>query len=929
MKSTTKTLVCILCFLSGLMAVNAQSQVPAASELRCEYLKDPLGIDMLKPDLAWVIKLPVSSNQKNVHQTGYRVLVASSPALLNKNMGDIWDSKKITSSNSTHVPFGQTNPGKSLTSGMHCYWKVKIWTKSGNGKEVASAWSETARWTMGLLSATDWKAKWIGLNGDGEIKDTATEHRRLAARMLRKEFGIPKKIKQAFAYVCGVGFFDLYMNGKLVSDQLLNPALTGYTSRLLYVTFDVTKDLQQGKNAIGVMLGNGRFFAPRKKVPVYMHNYGYPRLLLQLKVVYESGEVETIVSDETWKATANGPVRANNEYDGEEYDARMEMPGWAAAGFKDQQWQQAQLMEAPGGKLQAQVMEPIRITEVIKPKRILQPKPGIWMVDFGQSFYGSVRLKVKGGKGTTVKMHSSFNILPDGTLKYQNDRSALNMDIYTLKGEGVESWYPRFKGNATRWVQVEGFPGTPAAENFEGLVIHTDFDKTGTFSSSNELLNRVYLNARWGTRMQNRSLPMEPDRDERMPWSGHPSKTSESEAWAFNVARFYDHFLHNYREHQGTDGSLQEILPPYWTFNGKGILWPSVATIIPDWFYSFYGDRRILEDNFDMMNRFVRFTVKAYLKPDFTTDRCDYGDWVNAIKMGGSGEETPKALLGTAYIYNNCRLVQRAATILGKKEDEMYFKDLADKIRPAFNNRFLDKNSGVYQSGSQCAYVLPLAFGLVPEESREKVIDNLVRDIMETRKGHTSVGLIGMQWQMQVLTNIGHPEVAYTIATRTDLPSWGYMISKGATTSWELWNSDTTGPGMNGESQKILSGNFEAWCYQTLGGINYDPEQPGFKHIVLNPKPVGELTFVNASFKSLYGTISSNWKRKGDDFDWHVTIPPNTTATVHIPTSQKESIRIDGRPPAPGMYTKPASASVNDGIVVELGSGTYNIRSKK
>ncbi|MGN6492426.1 MAG: family 78 glycoside hydrolase catalytic domain, partial [Agriterribacter sp.] len=447
----------LILLLSSVFTAQAQNASPAAVDLRCEYLKDPLGIDITQPDLSWKIKEPAGSTQKNIRQTAYRVLVASSPELLKKDVGDIWDSKKVVSDNSTHVIFGKNSEGKAagiLQSEMRCYWKVKLWTVSDQGRETASGWSQPALWTMGLLNENNWKAKWIGLSGDDEIKDTVTEHRRLAARMLRKEFGVPKKIKQAVAYVCGVGFFDLYVNGKLASDQLLNPALTGYTHRLLYVTFDVTRQLKQGNNALGVMLGNGRFFAPRKKVPVYMHNYGYPRLLLQLHITYDNGTVETVVSDESWKATSQGPVRANNEYDGEEYDARMEMPGWAAAGFNDQQWQKAQLMESPGGKLEAQVMEPIRITEVLRPKRILQPKPGIWMVDFGQSFYGSVRIKVKGKKGTEVKMHSSFNVLPDGTLKYQNDRSALNTDIYTLKGEGLETWHPRFKGNATRWVQV-------------------------------------------------------------------------------------------------------------------------------------------------------------------------------------------------------------------------------------------------------------------------------------------------------------------------------------------------------------------------------------------------------------------------------------------------------------------------------------------
>lgn len=919
-KNILITVACILLNAGLLVAQQIKTtSTPAAYELRCEYLNNPLGIDKQTPHLGWLITAK-DITLRNIKQSAYQVLVASSPTLLEKNIGDLWDSKKIVSNNSTHIIYD----GKNLSSEQACYWKVKIWTTIGDAKEHVSSWSKPSKWSMGLLAQNEWKAKWIGLNGNDEITDTVTEHRRLSARVLRKEFKINKKISKAYAYICGVGFYDMYVNGKLVSDQLMNPALSGYNKRLLYSCFDLTQQIKSGGNALGIVLGNGRFFAPRKKVPVPMHNYGFPRALLQLHIQYTDGTKETIITDETWKGTKDGPIRANNEYDGEEYDARMEMPGWCNSGFNDSKWKAAEILETPGGVMENQLVEPIRITEVLKPKKMLQPKPGVWMIDFGQAFYGSVRIKVSGPRGTVVKMHSSFNVLPDGTLKYQNDRSALNMDIYTLKGSGIETWHPRFKGNATRWVQVEGFPGTPTLNNFEGLVTHTDFETTGTFQSSNTLLNRIYLNAHWGTRMQNRSLPMEPDRDERMPWSGHPSKTSESEGWAFNVFNFYDHFLHNYREHQAEDGSVQEILPPYWTFNSKGILWPSVTTVIPDWMYSFYGDIRILQSNYNMMKGFVDFTTKTYLKPDYTTDKCDYGDWVNALNMGGSGPETPKGLLGTAYLYNNCRLVERAARLLGKKEDETYFKNLADKIYTAFNSRFLDKNTGVYESGSQCAYVLPLAFGLVPEEAKEKVIANLVKDIMETRKGHTSVGLIGMQWQMQVLTNIGRPDVAYTIATRTDLPSWGYMVSKGGTTSWELWNSDTTGPGMNGESQKILSGNFEAWCYQTLGGINYDTEKPGFSHIILKPEPVGDLTEVSSSFKSLYGIIKSSWKRNNKNINWSFSIPPNTEASVYLPFEDSKNITLNGKSLDLNQYDTYKDAKTGR-TVLKLGSGHYNI----
>ncbi|MFV1967493.1 MAG: family 78 glycoside hydrolase catalytic domain [Pirellulaceae bacterium] len=794
-------------------------------------------------------------------------------------------------------------------------------------KSTAEGWQTAAFGGTGWVAAMElgkagiapwgipWKDRW------------QSEHRRLPGRYLRREFQTAngKTIRRATAYVCGLGFFDLYVNGRLIGDQLMNPALTGYDRRALYVTFDVTDAMHSGSNVIGAVLGNGRFFAPRRQNPVPMHSYGQPRMIGQVHMEYNDGSEQTMVTDESWKVTSNGPLRASNEFDGEEYDARMEMAGWSASQFDDSEWQPAQIVTSPGGQLEAQMMEPIRVTEVLKPVKLLQPKPGIWMVDFGQAFYGVVRLKVAGPAGTRVTMRTSFNVLPEGTLNYINDRSARNTDVYTLKGEGVEIWHPRFRGNATRWVQVEGFPGTPAKDNFAGLVTHTDHEPVGEFACSNELVNKVYLNARWGTRLQNRSVPMEPDRDERMPWSGHPAKTSESEGWAFNVARFYEHFLHNYRAHQAADGSLQEILPPYWLFNSKDIIWPSVVTIIPDWYYNFYGDDRLLRDNFDMMKRFVLYHEKTNLKSDDTMDHCNYGDWVDTASIGANSRNfgaTSRPLMGTAYLYNNCRIVERAARILGKREDQRYLRKLADRIHAGFNRRFFDAKTGTYESATQCSSVLPLAFGLVPEAHRQRIVDHLTRDVMVTHQGHTSVGLIGTQWQMQVLTDIGRPEVAYRIATRTERPSWGYMISKGATTSWERWDTDTQDGGMNGESQKILSGNFEAWCYQTLGGINYDRSRPGFKHIILRPRPVGDLTWARASHVSVYGKIVSDWKLADGRIHWRVVVPPNTAATAYIPTTSPDLVRESDKPidELPGIQVLESQSRA---ARVTLGSGTY------
>jgi alpha-L-rhamnosidase len=644
---------------------------------------------------------------------------------------------------------------------------------------------------------------------------------------------------------------------------------------------------------------------------------------------YDDGSEQVLVSDGSWKLTTDGPIRSSSEFDGEEYDARKEMSGWAAPGFEDASWKPAQLVAPPAGKLETQMIEPIRVTEILAPQQIIEAKPGIWMVDFGQAFYGVVRLKTSGPAGTRVSIRTSFNVLPDGTLNFLNDRSALNTDVYTLRGQSVEEWHPRFRGNATRWAQVEGFPGTPTKDNFAGLVTHTDHQRVGEFICSNPIISRAYENARWGTRLQNRSVPMEPDRDERMPWSGHPAKTSESEGWVFNVARFYDHFLHNYRVHQGDDGSLQEILPPYWTFNSKDIIWPSVATIIPDWYYSFYGDDRLIRDNYEMMKRFVLYHERTNLKPDGTLDFCTYGDWVDAASIGGNSRNagaTSRPLMGTAYFYRNCRIVERAARLIGKPEDERYFRDLAERVYSGFQLRFFDAATSTYESATQCSFVLPLAFGLVPEGNREAVVQNLVHDITVTHQGHTSVGLIGMQWQMQVLTDIGHPEIAYQIAQQTTQPSWGYMISKGATTSWERWDTDTQDGGMNGESQKILSGNLEAWCYQTLAGINYDPEQAGFRHVILRPHPVGDLTSVSAVHLSRYGGIQSHWQCTADSFTWYVKVPPNTTATVYVPTTEVASVRESGKPAAESPCIK-FLRNERDRAVYQVLSGSYKFES--
>ncbi len=752
--------------------------------------------------------------------------------------------------------------------------------------------------------------------------------RRLAARYLRREFAVEKKVARATAYVCGLGFFDLFLNGVRISDDVMDPALSDYHKAAYYVTFDATDQLRTGSNAIAVTLGNGRFYAPRGIIPFPTQGYDTPKLLLQLDVEYTDGTSELIVSDPAWKISTNGPIQANNEYDGEEYDARLEMPGWRLAGFDDTQWEPAQVVTAPGGILKSQMIEPMRTTQIIYPVGITNPSPGTYLVDFGQNFYGSVRLKAKGPRGTQVRLTSAYSLKPDGTLKTADNRSARCTDVYTFKGQGREFWNPRFKGQGFRRVQVTGFPGKPTVDNFEGLVIHTDANPVGEFQCSNDLINRIHQAMRWGMRMFLRSAPLDPDRDERQAWTGDPAKDAESEGFNWNVAPFYTKWMDDVQQSQRADGTLPDVAM-YWVM-GAGVEWPSVFTIIPDWFMDFYGDRRLAETHYAAMKTWVLAMQHRYQLPDGTLPETSYGDWCDAFTMDGKVSDkglTPRNLVSTAYQYHNCRILQRLAKTMGQAEDERAFTAMADHLKTAFNAKFLDSQTHVYLGGTQCGYVLPLAFGLVPDDQRAAVITNLVDDITVKHNGHLTVGLIGMQWLMQTLNEIGRPDVAWIIATQTTRPSWGYMLGKGATTIWERWDYDTRGPGMNSEALLIQAGNLDAWFYQTLAGINYDREQPGFKHIIIKPTLAGDLTWVNAHFDSTFGRITSNWRKAGSLLTLEVTIPANTTAMVYVPTTNADSVTESGNP-----ATRAEGVSFlrmeNNAAVYSVGSGTYRLQSR-
>ena len=793
--------------------------------------------------------------------------------------------------------------------------------------------TEAPDWNKTEFHDSDWgAAKVLGNYGMAPWGEAGWAERSvLPARMLRKEFNVAGQVKRATLYISGLGLSEAYVNGAKVGDDVLVPALSDYDKRVFYLTYDVGKRLTPGANALGVILGNGRYFAPRHKVPTFTRTFGYPRLLLQLEIEYDGGRMERVVSDASWKLTAQGPIRANNEYDGEIYDARQEMEDWSSPGFNDRAWQEAQVVKGPGGVLAAQMIEPIRVNETLKPIAINEVHPGVYIYDMGQNMVGWCRLTVSGPRGTQISLRHAERLRPDGTLYLDNLRSALVTDVYTLKGAGTEVYEPRFTYHGFRYVEVKGFPGKPDLSALEGREVHDAVEQHADFTSSNSLLNQIYKSAVWGTKDNYRSMPTDcPQRDERQGWLGDRSAESRGEPYMFDVGALYAKWVDDIADSQDAKGRVSDVSPAYWPFRNENVTWPSSFIIVPDHLYDQYGDLQPIERHYEEMKKWVAH-MQTFLKDDLMP-RDVYGDWCvppespELIHSNDPARRTEGPVLGTTYFYHLLRLMARFATLLGKPHDADEFNQLAEKIVVAFNKTYFHESTARFSNGSQTSSVLPLAFGMVEEADRQRVAEALVQKIVDQSKGHTGTGLIGGQFLMQVLSANRHPDVAYGIAAQKAYPSWGYMVSQGATTIWELWNGDTANPAMNSGNHLMLVGDLVTWMYENLAGIRPDPAQPGFKHIVMHPTPVGDLTFVKASHKSPYGEIASDWKREGEGFAWSVTVPVNTSATVYLPAADASSVRESDRPAgeAPGIrYLRMESGTA----VYEIGSGSYHFSS--
>ncbi len=886
--------------------------------LRCEYKVNPLGVDIEQPRFSWNL----SSSSRGVVQTAYEVFVASSAEKLAENTADVWDSKKVASDKSIHIYYD----GSKLESNKKYYWKVKVWDQNGHVHE-----SEPTFWTSGLFNESDWKANWIGLDKAIGDDDPDASHRILSARMLRHEFEVEKKIESATAFISGMGLFEFYVNGEKIGDQVLAPGLTEYNKRTFYMTFDVTNNLHSDKNAIGVILGNGRYFAPRGDVPTYTKTYGFPKLICQLELVYEDGATRTIITDESWKLTTNGPIRKNNEFDGEYYDARMEMGGWNKPGYDDSDWMNATLVDKPGEKLVAQPNEAIKIMEEVNPIAVNGIKSGEFIFDMGQNMVGWVELFVKGKKGDKVTLRFAETLNDDGSLFLDNIRSAEVTDTYILKGDGKERWEPKFTYHGFRFVEMTGYPGEPTLSSIKGKVVHDAVEVTGSFSCSNPLINSIYKNAYWGIRGNYRSMPTDcPQRDERQGWLGDRSAECTGESYIFNISKLYNKWVTDMKDAQLESGSIPDVAPSYWPIYSDNTTWPGTFLFAPDMLYTQYGDLRTIETNYPHMQKWI--THMSQFINNGIMPKDTYGDWcvppedITLIHTGDPKRITSSEFIGTAYFYQELKLMEKFAKLLGKTDDAAGYAKTAGKMKIAFNEKFLDKRDLKYSNNTHTANILALNFDLVPDEHKEKIIDNLLQKILAESDNHIGNGLIGGQWLMRTLTNTGHADVAYTLAAQNTYPSWGYMVEQGATTIWELWNGDHGDPGMNSGNHVMLLGDLIIWYYENLAGIKADPEIPAFKHIIMKPYVLGDLTYVNASYNSMYGKIESSWKLSQNKFQWEVTIPANITATIYAPTLDKEDV-MEGNSKASRAESVKFIRWEDHRAVFEIESGHYSFTS--
>ncbi len=866
------------------------------NDLSCEYLDNPLGIDVLSPRLSWRLK----AENNNFKQKAYHILVASSPQKLENNIGDIWDSGKVLSDKSTQIKYA----GSELKPRQKVYWKVGVWEQESE----ASIWSEISIWEMALLNKEDWKASWIGK--DESIR--AEVGQKNPTMYFRKSFDVKGGIEKARAYITGLGYYELYINGKKVGDHVLAPNQTNYDSRqensfengrvanmstrILYETFDISDYLKEGENVAAVILGNGWYYRTERDEFLSMYS-NLPRFISQIEIENADNSKQTIISNETWKM-GSGPIVENSIYYGEVYDARLEELNWNLSDFDDRNWENSKVVRIPDGNLRAQMSEPDRVVDVIQLVSVSTPNKGVYRFDFGTMFSGWVKLKVNGERGNELKL----------TFFEDNGNTYEQTDTYILKGEGLEEWEPRFTWHSFRYVEVTGSATKLALENIEGKLVHTDVKQDGFFESSNKLFNRIFNDFN-KTQFDNMhgGVPTDCPHRERRGYTGDGQISAQAAIYSLNMKSFYTKWINDIADAQNSKTGYVPYTAPYQS-GGGGTPWGSAYIIMPWYMYLYYGDVEIMEQHYNGMKNYIGYLVTQTDNEGLIIEN-NLGEWVPPTPT-----EIPPSFVSSAYYFYDLTLMAKMAEVLGKEADAFSFQKMAEKTKLAFNKRYYDTEYFSYSIGWQGANVFPLAFGMVPENLTQNVFKTLVNNIEVNTKGHFDTGMMGTPYLLEVLTKYGRSDLAFTIMNRRDFPSFGYNIEQGATTLWETWSGKAS-------HSHPMFGSVCAWFFQGLAGINPDPENPGFKHTIIMPNVVDELDFANTTYSSIYGDITSNWEYKNGVLKLHVEIPANTTASVFLPGKNVDDVSFDD------LNVKFLGVE-EDYIHYEIASGKYTFISK-
>lgn len=892
----------------------------SVEDTRCEYYENPLGVDMAQPRLFWKL----NSTERGARQTAYQILVASSAKLLAKDRGDLWDSGKVASDDTLHIRYA----GAALKSSQQAFWKVRSW----NEQDRPSAWSRPATWTMGVLEPADWAAaQWLGVN-DTNVPNV----------LLRRAFTVKPGLQRALVQVCGLGHFELLVNGKKSGENLLAPGWTKYDQTALYETHDVTKRLSRGGNALGITLGNGMYNSiGGGRFAKFKGSFGGQKAIALLRLEYADGAVETMVTDGRWRQ-GNGPVTFSSPYGGEDFDARQEQRGWSAPGFDDTNWQPAQIVSGPGGQLRGLSCSapPVREIEVLKPVKLTALTNGISVYDFGQNAPLIARFKVRGSAGASVRAIPAELVDTNGFA----DRSSCGGrrgDAYwkfTLAGTGkTESWMPQFFYHGARYFQVELTPAPgetklPVVESLEGVVVHSTSQPIGKFSCSSDLFNRIHTLVRWAQRANMVSVLTDCPHREKLGWLEEYHLNGPAIRYEFDLNALFTKSMNDMADSQLPQGLVPTTAPEYTVFRDRGDTvnlrgvfgdspeWGSAHLVVPWQQYEFAGDLELLRRNYETMKRYV-----AFLSTRATNNLLSHGlgDWYDiGPNPPGVSQLTPIALPATAFYFYDNWILARTAALLGKVEEADQFAAKAEDIRRAFNEKFYDPGKRSYATDSQCANAIPLVMGMVEPANRTAVVEAIVRDV-RARGNALTAGDVGYRYLLCALAEGGRSDVIFDINNQSDKPGYGYQLKMGATSLTEAWDARRSS-----SHNHFMLGQINEWFYHDLAGIACDAAAgAGFKAIVIRPQPVGDVKWASASFASIRGLIACDWNRRDGRFALNVTVPANAEATVWLPSREVDTVRESGQPVMAARGVR-VLRQEGDRTVFEVASGKYRFESR-